>query len=410
MMKLINRLFAMKLTTKNRIMYTLTLLVIFSFAWVSGERLLYVSLALFVILPIISLLVTFLLFMGLTVKQTFPEIVVKNSPAELLIEITNDTPMPFGNVECFLYSDELAIESEQHANVLVKAFKYATLTIPFKTHYRGYFQFGLKSVTCTDMMGLFRIKKKMHQKTFITSMPRILDLQSFPIVANLMSQAQSRYDMKDEDYSTISDVRQYQQADSIKRVHWKLTAKRNEWLVKVFQSNALNSVTMIMDNHRYEDRKKDMYQVEDHMVEMTLALSRLCIKRGMPVDFYATNGARVSAKSMNEFELIYKSCGTLQFELAPPLNPLAILTHTLNEATGYVNAILLTARLDAALLDKVLNAVHNGHYIAVCYFTKNMKDYDSEDIYKQLADCNVPVFKITDKQIPDVFESEAMAA
>jgi hypothetical protein len=99
------------------------------------------------------------------------------------------------------------------------------------------------------------------------------------------------------------------------------------------------------------------------------------------------------------FESIYRIGSKLSFTETPSLNPQSMLTHCLNEASGYLNAVIMTPRLDAALYERILNGMNNGHYIAVLYFSAPIKDADSENIYTLLSEGGAPCFRITEESL-----------
>jgi uncharacterized protein (DUF58 family) len=220
-------------------------------------------------------------------------------------------------------------------------------------------------------------------------MPQITELSQFPISLNLLTEAFSRFDIRDEDYSTVSDIRPYLPSDSIKRVHWKLTAKRNEWLVKIFQSNALNRVIIILDAIQLPLHQTIRYPLEDNKVEMSVSLSRYCLMKGMPVDFFTSVGNKASARGFAEFDVIYQVACGLKFEPSPTLSVLSILNHVINETTGYINAIILTALLDKELYERIITAYNNGHYIVVLYYPNADNHSEAERIYKLLYQTSV---------------------
>lgn len=381
----------------NRILWAALTLFTGSYAWISGERILYLAFFVMLALPATSLMLTLIMLRSLSVTQSVTSEIVKNQTDYLSVNIHNHTPMPFGQVICEFTGDELALEIDPGQRALISPFKSTRTKTPFKAIYRGHYKLGLIAIHVIDVCGLFKLKKKVHKEVEITVMPLIIDMSNFPLSMQLLSQAHSRFDIRDEDYASISDVRQYNPTDSIKRVHWKLTHKRNEWLVKVFQSNALNSVSMILDSTRLDVRDKERLVIEDRMVEMSISLARYCLNKMMPVDYKVTEGFKTNARTAAEFESIYKASGRLRFEEKPSLDTLSILSHVLNEATGYVNAVIITARLDKDLYERIQNAINNGHLVAILFFSTIMPDRDSERICDLLAEGGAPVFRIDDE-------------
>ncbi|MCL2500844.1 MAG: DUF58 domain-containing protein [Defluviitaleaceae bacterium] len=384
---------------RGRILYAALLLLILALAWIYGERLLYFALIVFAAMPVASLLITFIMLRTLVISQIIPKAAVKDDTGFITLLLFNPTPLPFGNMGCVLHSDGFAVETEREVSFWLAPFQTVRREVPFTAKYRGMYKVGLDAVYAVDLMGLFRLRRGLDKKTDITILPRIVDISGFPLAMTLLTQAHSRFDIKDEDYATISDIRPYIPTDSIKRVHWKLTAKRNEWLVKNFQSNALNKVTLILDSVQLPLRCAERIVLEDRIIELSMGLARYCLRKGMPVDFMVGEGHTLSCQNPSMFDPIYRIGSELAFTEYPHFNPQSMLTHYLNEASGYLNAVIMTPRLDATLYERIANAVNSGHYIAVLYFTAPIRDEDSETVYGLLSDSGMPCFRITEESL-----------
>jgi len=379
----------------NRLIYVCTLITVTIYAWLSGERVLYVGLIVLLLLPVLSYIVTFIMLRGLNVKQSVPKSVQKNENGVYKVRLHSLTPMPFSHIECVFYCDTHAVEAAEVYYFSLNPFKPVIVEIPFKVRYRGQYELGLKMMRANDIAGLFQLKRVYNKNTTITAFPNVSNIDNYPMSMNLLTQAHSRFDIRDEDYATISDIRPYVPTDSIKRVHWKLTAKRNEWLVKIFQANALNQVEIILDSTQLNLPPQERYPLEDAMVEQSISLARFCLNKGMPVDFISTDGTETKTRNPQEFEAIYNAASRLKFEMSPGLNPLAILSHALNESAGYINAVIFTARIDKELSERILNAASNGHYISIIYFETSTPHQESEEAFQLLKDGNTPCFKVS---------------
>ena len=397
MKQLIDKIRSTNQVTRNRIIWLVILVLSFVYGWITGERILFVASAVMFALPLASVIISRYFLARMKVSQRVPKSVLKNDPSHLTVRFHNHSIMPFGNVECIFYGDENALQMPEREKLFVRPLRTTEYQLAFTALYRGHFLLGIKAVEVMDITGLFRLKKNYGKFVEVTSMPLVKDLKSFPLNMNTHTQAQARHDLRDEDYATISDIREYQPTDSIKRVHWKLTAKKGDWLVKIFQSNAQSRVSVILDSMRLDVQPKEMYPLEDHMVETTVAVVKYSLMSGIPVDFFATESFKSSARAMGEFNAIYNATGSLKFDKSPPLSSLSILTHLLNEASGYVNAIIISSSLNHDLSERILNATNNGHNITVLYFSIQAPTQDAERIFALLSDSGVTVFNITDE-------------
>jgi len=379
----------------NRFIWLALLLGMGVGAWFTGQRILYLTAVVFFVLPILSYIITLALLLGLRVFRSQPQAISKKAEGILSVAIHNNTPLPLGSVSVLIKADGDAISVLENQTVQINPFGRCRLEIPFVIEFRGHYNFGLAAVQVADITGLFRLQRTFDATKMITALPHVADVSQFPLTMNMMTQASSRHDIRDEDYSTISDIRPYLPTDSIKRVHWKLTAKRNEWMVKNFQSNALNLVSVILDTSRLDLPPRQTYAIEDSMVENALGLAKFCLGRGMPVDFITSCGQKINANKPAEFEIIYQTASDLRFTSTAKPNCHGVLSNTLTDATGYVNAVIITANLTAALYERIVKGTNNGHHIAVMYFATDEPDENGEEIFKLLTDSGMTCFRIT---------------
>jgi len=402
MTSLIKRIPRMSRIASNRVVYLSLLVAVSLFAFTSGERLIYIASLVLVIMPVVSYIITFIMVLALNIRQTLPTTIVKEQTGKLLVRLHNKFPLPFANVECRFFYNEYAIEIDTDYGLYIGPMEAVTYEVPFYAIYRGTYQFGLSEIVATDLMGLFRLSHKLKQTETLLVLPRIIELKSIPFKIDIVAEASSRFDHRDEDYSVISDIRPYIPTDSIKRVHWKLTAKRNEWLVKVFQSNALNCVTILLDSQAAQVSEEERYYLEDQITENALAFARYCLKKSMAVEFVDTEGNKTRSPSLNNFNIIYNSTATLEFKDNPPLSPASILTNMLNDSTSYVNSIVFTTRLDVDLYERIVNALNKGHFTAVVYFATDTPYREYERIYKLMQDNGLPCLRISEEVSLDV--------
>ena len=386
---------------RNWSLYLSIVALFFFSAWVYGERLLYLGLFVFLAMPVASGILAVVLLRMLDITQSIPVKIVKNEEGSITLRLHNPTPLPYGKIECTFHTDDFAVEANPGTTLGLSASQTFNLDIPFYVRYRGVYKVGLRYVYTHDLFGLFRLRRRLNKGVNIVALPRIVDMAHFPLSMNLLTQAHSRFDIKDEDYATISDIRPYLPTDSIKRVHWKLTAKRNEWLVKNFQSNALNKVTMLLDSLQLPLAYKEQTALEDRIIETAMGLARFYLRKGMPVDFMVGEGTVACCHNPAAFETIYQIGSQMVFSPHPLYSPLSMLTQCLNDATGYLNTLILTTRLDGALYERIVTGMHSGHYIAVIYFSTVIRDFDSEKIYELLVEGSAPCFRIDEESFAD---------
>lgn len=402
MLEKLKKLNTIKHITANRIIYSILVFAVVVFAYFSGERLAYLTATVLIVMPIISLAITALSIFTLHVKEEIPQSVLKNTDASVYIVFNNKLPFHISKMECKLFGTAYAVESSQHFTVSIQPRKDARGRVPFKIKYRGQYEIGLGSIVAMDFMGIFKIKRSFAKKGNVLALPQVHPTSNLPISTALVAESSSRFDIRDEDYSIISDIRPYVPTDSIKRVHWKLTAKRNEWMVKMYESNALNHISIILDTLSINASEETAYQIEDNMIERALGIAQFSLGKNMPVDFITTNGDKVVAKAVTSFDTIYTTAAKTTFADSPPHTVDGLLNQLVNESTGAKNIIIFTSHMTPKLYERIINALNRDNLIAIMYFPPigtayeyMNEDQKSAEIYKLLEDGGISCQKFS---------------
>ena len=121
--------------------------------------------------------------------------------------------------------------------------------LPIHTLHVGVFSVGLHACTVEDLLGLVRKRVLLKQTFFdLLVLPRIFDMEPLKLApgdpgSELMSRAT-------EDLNAPSDIRSYQQGDAMKKIHWKLSMRKGELMVRKFDEPILQDVLILMDCSR----------------------------------------------------------------------------------------------------------------------------------------------------------------
>ena len=95
----------------------------------------------------------------------------------------------------------------------------------------------------------------MTSKTSLLVYPIPTELNSFKITSIEQIGDMIIDNKAFEDKSRISSLREFREGDSVKAIHWKLSAKLDELIIKEFDNSADTNVIVFVDNY-YELYKK----------------------------------------------------------------------------------------------------------------------------------------------------------
>ena len=127
--------------------------------------------------------------------------------------------------------------------------KLQTLVLPLRADHVGECITGVRAWTAEDLMGFFSVRREVEDARFsLLVLPNLFPTEALPLApgdpgSEMLAQAT-------EDLSAPSDIRSYQPGDPMKKIHWKLSLRKGELLVRKFDEPILKEVLILMDCSR----------------------------------------------------------------------------------------------------------------------------------------------------------------
>ncbi len=121
-----------------------------------------------------------------------------------------------------------------------------SMKLPIHASHVGVFSVGLHSCTVEDLLGLVQRRIVLRKTSFeLVVLPQTFDVEPLKLApgdpgSELMSRAT-------EDLNAPSDIRSYQPGDAMKKIHWKLSMRKRELVVRKFDEPILQDVLVLMD-------------------------------------------------------------------------------------------------------------------------------------------------------------------
>lgn len=91
---------------------------------------------------------------------------------------------------------------------------------------RGYYELGEIEIIIQDVFGFYTFKKKILSPASLLVYPETIFLSTFKITASHQSGELLVKNTAFQDKSRVATLREYREGDSVKAIHWKLSAKR----------------------------------------------------------------------------------------------------------------------------------------------------------------------------------------
>ena len=152
--------------------------------------------------------------------------------------------------------------------------------------YRGIYELGPLEVSISDIFGIFTFKRNIYSNTYFKIYPRIYDIEKFNLKSmqsyGTMSTKQKTY----EDNTSISDIRKYYPGDSVKRIHWKISARMGSFYVKNYEMTGSASVYIFLDFRDNCYKGINDRAIEEKAIESVSSVVSYFLKNQVSIDMY----------------------------------------------------------------------------------------------------------------------------
>lgn len=280
--------------------------------------------------------------------------------------------LPVRSVELSLYvpEDEGAQEAiEIYAPPFVEK-KYDCV---FPCPHRGIYHVGLSALRVTDVFSLVTLRRGLRGKqSRLEVRPRTRRIA--PIELRPVDAGPQHISRATEDNASPSDVRQWVEGDALKKVHWKLTMKKRELMVRTYEESARPDTLILLDLSPLEaPLRKQALDIEDAACEMAASVALSQLQAGYPVRMPLLS--KDPAEAVGQFPAdagrFVDQLMRVNFDSPYPYEQVLALEMRRMQRTG--GAVLITPRLTARIADVAIQLHRNGMQVSVIWVTESRR-------------------------------------
>lgn len=227
---------------KNKLIYLCLLIYGVCFAVLYDEYVSFVAFVILLAMPFLMFILSFFMTRGLRFFLKIDQTIVKVDDTIIITAIVENKgifPVTYGKMffTCGnLFGEENKVKKSMVFSIDTGERKEISFSLAGK--HCGMICVTLEKIRIYDYLKIWSWQKKQNKKVSVAVMP---DLQE-----GLKEIEKIRYNEKEEnqesyslykpgdDVSQIFDIRAYQQGDRVQRIHWKLSSKKQELMVKEF--------------------------------------------------------------------------------------------------------------------------------------------------------------------------------
>jgi hypothetical protein len=319
------------------------------------------------LLPLASLLISSLLLIGFSYKQNVDRLAAtKGETVTFRLTLRNKSPLMLPFIEASFYgAGSFFAKDFGMKRLAALPMKRTSISIKLDCRYKGIYEIGVKQIKLSDYLGLFTFRQGEALLGTLTVYPRIVPIECFPAVAGYPGESLGPAGRSHDSTENVSDIRKYVSGDRLRAVHWKLSAKKEELMVRSFEQTTGLAVDLVLDASGISEDPAEGIPAEDRFVECAVSLAHHFATNSIPAVLYYYSGRLVKHRlnNISDFQLAYKMLSEAVFSREPCLMDIAGLV--LDEGVKRKTVAVVTAALTEGLACQALRLKLSGFNMIV---------------------------------------------
>ena len=279
-----------------------------------------------------------------------------------------------------------------------------TLSLPFRAAHVGRFSPGVRAWQVEDLLGFFRIRRDVDPSRFdLLVLPK-----TFPTEPLTLSPGDPGSDIMaraTEDLSAPSDIRAYQAGDPMKKIHWKLSARKRELVVRKFDEPILREVLILMDCSRPPSRGQPGAEAElrDALLETAASVFAAQAGTDLTVHFPLFGEHPVELEKTTGVPLALENLALLDFSESDRFERVLALESRRLRKVGCL--VVVSARLNSAMVEIMLRMRQLGPALRLYLITWDPEDGNLIPMVSRLREHGIEVVFIRPDRSPSAEEN-----
>lgn len=262
---------------KHRIWYGIITGLIFLIYILANRQEILVFLCSLLIFPLILIVLHLWTMRGFSVNCHMKTGCRIDEELPITIEVSRKSILPMGAIHLHIKVENALYGSSRMRDISLQTLekKQMKFEYPLKMKNCGNVKVMIQDVLCYDLLGLFcrriSVNKQVQAMVYPAQIKLNMQLMRRPqtsVTGNLYDQHR-----KGQDVSEVADLREYQEGDSLGRIHWKLSGKLDELVVREFGYPSNYTVLVLYDLIKNVDERQISHQRNNAILAVTNEVS-----------------------------------------------------------------------------------------------------------------------------------------
>ena len=310
------------------------------------------------------------LWTGLTLRvesEAQPAHILRGENSTVTVTLSHRSLLPAGRA--------LLQSREETKELVFKCFSPVAYETEFLGRHVGKYEMGPDEIEVRDLFYLCRFRVKCAGTAQLMVLPR-----AFPIdkpEVNAGEDGLKSLPRSQEDFNAPDDTRAYREGDTLKRVHWKLSARRMELVVRKYETPAPPDTLILLDTGVPDERAEApavAADLRDALCETAVAVAKMQMEDESPVrlPLHGAQAVEFAADHARSLESLQEMLACQNFDRAEPFEEVLHAEMRRMQRTGAV--VVLSSRLNAAIAEAICDIRRMGPGVRLYLVTGNTED------------------------------------
>lgn len=255
----------------------------------------------------------------------------------------------------------------------------------------GVYTAGIEDLVIYDFLGLFYSKVNGENNFNVTVLPNVYEFGQKSLKDQLLTESMNTDSAKESDGWDYTGVREYALGDSMKRIHWKLSAHSNVYMTKITETSQKCDAAVILDfvSEKYDNEA--LAYINDTLVEAALSCIEDISKKQMDYSLVFQNiNGEIDAtipKGEDDYLMLVSSFPVIgPLKSSDTMDAADIIMAESRMASRSTNIIVFTSRITEELINQLIS-VKKQRRNPILYYVlpKGLNSKEQEKKLKELS-------------------------
>ena len=286
----------------------------------------------------------------------------RDSDVRFTVRFNNASPLFVFRVEaCFFISDLYGnIASEASTTLALSPHESSDLGFSTKFEHIGTYTAGLEHIVVHDFLGLFSATVENERRRQVNVTPKLQTIDDIRFSADAMQETTKAAKSHVADSMDYSHVREYVPGDPLKTIHWKLSARSDHYLTRLYEVYTNPGVAVLLDFFGPSDEAGELMGMFDCVVESGFSIARHAREKGMDTELIYVDkrgdAQCLATWSKEDLPRIVGEMPKMSRDDALARAAQNVLNDQISSRYGQNNLVICSANLDSEMVSLAVEA------------------------------------------------------